>query len=121
MNEVTNGVDRGKLVTGVIIVAMGVMFLLDRMNVVEFHDVIRRYWPMFFVLLGVPKLFQRGTIWAGLWLITFGVWLQMVRLHLFDLTYGNSWPLLLIALGAGMILRTFLESAIPREDENAPR
>lgn len=121
MSEVTNRVDRTKLVSGVIIIIMGVVFLLERMNVVEFQDVIRRYWPMFFVLLGLPKLFRRDTIWSGLWLIAFGAWLQIVRLHLFDLTYRNSWPLLLIVLGSGIILRTFIESAIPSEDENAPR
>jgi hypothetical protein len=42
----------------------------------------------------------------------------MVRLHLFGLTFRTSWPLLLIALGAGIIIRTFIESAMPGEGEN---
>ena len=119
MNEITQQrIDRGKLVGGVILIGIGLIFLLDRMGVADFGDVIRRYWPMVLVLIGLPRLFRRDTFWSGMWMITLGVWLQMVRLHLFGLTYRSSWPLLLIALGAGIILRTFIDSAIPKEGEN---
>lgn len=120
MSEMTQRIDRGKLVGGVILIALGVVFLLDRIGVAEFSDVFRRYWPMVLVLIGLPKIFRRETFWSGIWLITLGVWLQMVRLHLFGLTFRTSWPLLLIALGAGIIIRTFIESAVPEENENAP-
>lgn len=118
MSEMTQRIDRGKLVGGVILIALGVVFLLDRIGVAEFGDVFRRYWPMVLVLIGLPRIFKRETLWSGLWMITLGAWLQMVRLHLFGLTFRTSWPLLLIALGAGIIIRTFIESAIPEEGEN---
>ena len=120
MNELSRELDRGKLVGGIILIAIGMVFLLDQMNVIEFGRVIRRWWPMFIILFGVPRLFKREMFWSGMWFITVGSWMQLVRLHVFGLTFRNSWPLLLIAIGAGIIVRTFIESAIPGENENAP-
>ncbi|HUP47477.1 MAG TPA: DUF5668 domain-containing protein, partial [Thermoanaerobaculia bacterium] len=97
-------------------IALGVLFLLSRLEVADFGQLVRRYWPMIVVLVGLPKLAARDTVWSGLWLITVGIWLQMAHLKIFDLTYGSSWPLLLIALGAGMIVRAVVESLLrPRE------
>lgn len=118
MNEVTQRIDRGKLVWGVILIGLGVVFLLNQIGVAEFGHIFRRYWPMILVLIGFAQIFKRETFWMGLWMITLGAWLQMVRLHVFGLSFRTSWPLLLIALGAGIIIRTFIESAIPREGEN---
>jgi hypothetical protein len=39
------------------------------------------------------------------------VWLQLVTLHVFDLTWATSWPLLLMILGGGMVLRAVFEGA----------
>jgi len=110
-------VDNGSLVAGFILIALGTVFLLDRLNIAEFGDVFRRYWPMILVLIGLPKLFRRERLWSGLWLITLGVWLQMARLQLFGLTFRTSWPLLLIALGGGITLRALMEAAAPKEEE----
>jgi hypothetical protein len=105
----------GMLMTGAILIFIGTLFLLDRIEIADFGDVMRRYWPLILVFIGLPKLFRRETVWSGLWLITIGVWLQMARLHLFDLTYRNSWPILLIALGAGLIARAFFDLMVPAE------
>jgi hypothetical protein len=98
-------IDAGELGWGLILIAVGVMFLLDRLDIADFHYVIHHYWPMFLVALGVSKLFSARTVWNGLWLIAVGLWLQISALHLFGMSYGDSWPLLLIAAGACVILR----------------
>ena len=120
MNEINRSVDTGKLVAGVILIGLGILFLIDRIGVADFGYVFQHYWPMVLVLIGLPKLFRREAFWSGMWLVTLGVWMQIVRLHLFGLTFSNAWPLLLIAIGAGMIVRTFIQSAIPNGDQNAP-
>lgn len=97
----------GTLVAGIVLIVFGVLFLLDRADVTDFGDVVRRYWPMFVIGSGVMKI-SRGEIWNGLWLLAVGSWLQLVTLHLFGLTYGSSWPLLLIVLGGGMMLRALI-------------
>lgn len=117
MNDRRQRIDGGALVGGLLLIGLGSLFLLDRLHVADFGDLVGTYWPLIIVVIGVPKLFHPRTVWSGLWLMAIGVWLQAVRLHWYDLTYGNSWPLLLIALGAGMVLRTFFESTARREGD----
>jgi hypothetical protein len=104
------------------LIAVGVLFLLDRLHVADFGDVVRMYWPMIVVIFGISHLLRRESVWSGVWLISAGVWLQCVRLHLLGLTYSNSWPLMLIALGAGVTLRALTDrGAAKREGEASER
>lgn len=121
MNETTNEVTAtehqnkmGYLVSGMVLVTLGVLFLLDRFDVADFGDVIRTWWPLFVIVPAIPKLFRRETLWSGLWMLTMGIWFQFVTLRLFGLTWSNSWPIVLIAAGAGMIARTLIESSARR-------
>lgn len=121
MNETTNEVTAterqnkmGYLVSGIVLVILGVLFLLDRFDVADFGDVIRNWWPLFVIVPAIPKLFRRETLWSGLWMLTIGIWFQLVTLRLFGLTWSNSWPIVLIAAGAGMIARTLIESSAYR-------
>jgi hypothetical protein len=108
----------GSLVSGIVLIVIGVLFLIDRFSGIEFGDVIRTWWPLTLVAVGVSRLFTgRDTIWNGLWLVAVGCWLQIVQLHLFGATYRNSWPLLLIALGAGMITRALIDPSLRRRGE----
>lgn len=104
----------GSIFTGLMLIALGTLFLLDEMDIADFSDVIRRYWPMILVLIGVTKLLDRK-IWGGLWLIAIGAWLQMVRLGLFGLTFHDSWPLILVIVGVGMIGRALYDATRRRE------
>jgi Domain of unknown function (DUF5668) len=118
MIDSTRKFDTGALFTGIVLIAFGLLFLLDRAGIADFSDIMREWWPMFLVVIGVTKIASRR-LWGGLWLIAIGAWLQVVHLGLFGLTFGTSWPLLLIVLGAGMIVRTLVESA-RRRDEDPP-
>ena len=109
MNEQQRRLDLPTLATGIIVTAFGVLFLLDRMNIADFGDIMRRYWPCILILIGIPQLFRREKVWSGLWLITLGVWMQIAHLRLFGMTWRTSWPLLLIVAGAGMIARSLIE------------
>jgi len=118
MNEVVKKkIDMGALTGGIVMITLGVLFLLSKLEIADLHDVIRRYWPVIIIIVGATKLFSRETIWGGLWLIAVGGCLQISHLRLFGLTYRSSWPLLLIVLGAGMVLRTFVDSMFPRREE----
>ena len=114
MNEaVRRRIDPDSLFTGLVLVAAGVAFLTG-----DFGNVIRNWWPMLLVLVGIPKLFHRRTLWVGFWLISVGAWLQLVRLHLFGLRYGNAWPLLLIVVGAGIALGAVFDVTGGKRDES---
>ena len=115
--EAGKKIDTGALTGGIVMITMGVLFLLSKLDIADFHHLIRQYWPVIIIIVGATKLFSRETIWGGLWMMAVGGWLQIAHLRLFGLTYRSSWPLLLIVLGAGMVLRTFIESMFPRREE----
>ncbi len=102
-------IDSSALFTGLLLIGVGTLFLLDRLRVADFGDLMRTWWAMIIVLLGVPRLFHRRSVWSGLWLIGVGAWLQIARLHLYGLTFRNSWPLLLIIVGAGIALKAIFD------------
>ena len=106
--------DPDALFTGLVLIAAGIAFLTG-----DFGAVIRHWWPMIIVLVGVPKMFHLRTMWQGIWLITIGVWLQLVQLHQFGLTYSNSWPLLLILVGAMIALRALFDVTGGTRDESS--
>jgi len=106
---------------GFLFIAAGTILLLQRLGISDFGWTMRRFWPVIVIVIGASKLFHRGTIWAGLWLMSIGVWLQMVTLHIYGFTYGSSWPLLLVILGGGMIVRTIADSFRRRDAEEGER
>jgi hypothetical protein len=115
--EAGKRIDAGALTGGIVLITLGVLFLLSKLAIADFGDLIGSYWPVIIIIVGATKLFSRETIWGGLWMMAVGGWLQIAHLRLFGLTYRSSWPLLLIVLGAGMVLRTFIESMFPRREE----
>jgi len=122
MNEATRRADGRGLFWGLALIAIGTLFLLDRFGVTDVDFVIRRFWPLIVILLGVSKLLRGGQAWSALWLIAIGAWLQLTTLHVFGLTFHSSWPLLLIVLGAGMVVRTFFDVGGRRgsDDSDSP-
>jgi hypothetical protein len=96
---------------GLLFIAAGTILLLQRLGISDFEWTMRRFWPVIVIVIGAPKLFHSKTVWSALWIVAVGVWLQMVTLHISGFTYASSWPLLLILLGAGMIVRTIAGSA----------
>jgi predicted membrane protein len=51
----------GNLWWGLVLIALGVLFLLDNMNVIEFGEAIRTYWPALLILWGVSVLLRRSS------------------------------------------------------------
>jgi hypothetical protein len=121
MNSGKRQIDGDQIFWGLFLIAAGAILLLQRLGIANMSWTIRHYWPLIIIVIGVSKLVHRGTIWAGLWMISLGVWLQMVMLHIYGFTYRSSWPLLLIILGAGIVLRTITESARRRDAEEGER
>ena len=105
-----------RVVFGVAIIAVGVLLLLDRLDFVQLHSVWRA-WPLFLVALGISHLIQGwGTheVGSGAWLVLIGLWLLVGNYGVWGLGFGRSWPLLVIATGASMIVKAVL----PRPAEN---
>lgn len=110
MNERAHRIEPAPLAGGLILIVFGALFLADRLEMADFGDLISRHWPLIIVAVGVTHLASRDTIWNGLWLIVLGTWLQIAHLGVFGMTYRNSWPLLLIVLGVGIVGRAFFDA-----------
>ena len=114
MNTNRRHIDTDGVFWGLLLMTGGIALLLQRFGIVDLWRT-RTFWPLIIVVIGMSKLIHRRSVWSGLWMIAVGAWLQAVTLHLYDLTYGSSWPLLLVVLGAGMIGRTIVESLRRRD------
>lgn len=105
----------GAVAAGGVLLALGVLLLLDTTGTVRVQAG-QLIAPMVMIAIGASILLDgscapsapgrhrpRGT--SGFWLIGIGVWMLVSQTHLFGLSYGTSWPLLLIMMGLMMAIR----------------
>lgn len=93
---------------GVALVGLGVLFLLDNLNIVEARDFFRTLWPLLLIAWGLSKvLFGRaGEKLFGVLAAAFGGLILGNRFLGWGLNVaGLFWPLLLIGLGLNMLFR----------------
>jgi hypothetical protein len=111
-NDSLRPVHPGRVGAGAVVMAMGIVMLLDRSDLVGPYA--WRAFPGFIlVLLGLTGAIgnwracagRRGTPLSGLWLILVGCWLIVNALNFFGMTYRTSWPFLIIAAGTMVVLR----------------
>ncbi len=105
---------RGSLVAGILLLAVGVAFLLDNFGFIYIGEPVSHFWPLIIVALGLVRILQaensrerrKGFGW-----VFFGLWLLVSVLHMFGLTFHNSWPLLLIGFGINAIWKSITPQA----------
>ena len=109
-NETTHTNTRAssQVVIGLLVVAFGVLFLLDNLNIIYLRHVIF-FWPLAFVASGLVALFSDGPRSGritGIVLIAIGVAMTMNRLGYYFISWRTFWPLVMIALGGLILYRT---------------
>lgn len=98
----------GGLTVGLVLLGLGVILLLRELGVITGSIFIPGWWALPIVALGVAKLIgaRRGkSVGEGVTLTLIGAWLYLAQSGFHGFTYGNSWPLVLVAIGAGMVAR----------------
>ncbi len=93
------------MIWGWFLIGIGVLFLLDRFRVVNLPN-IGLMWPLVFVAIAAIHVIERRPGGAVMFLLM-GAWFQACTLEWHGITYGKSWPLLLIAVGIGIVVRAF--------------
>lgn len=104
---------RTQLLWGVLLIAIGAVILLDRLDVIYLHDyyALWHYWPLILLVFGLNKLLtpvSAKQVLSGLWLIFFAAWWYISYEELWNLSFYSSWPALLIAWGVGLVLEPLL-------------
>ena len=107
----------GALMAGLVLLAAGAAMLLDTTGTLSIQPG-RLIGPFVLIGLGASLLAgghscvgRDGTsrshdgTFSGLWLIGIGCWLLVSHTHVFGLTFGTSWPLLLIWMGLLISIR----------------
>ena len=98
-----------QLMLGVVVVAIGVLFTLDNLGVLDARDILR-FWPVALLVFGIAQVMHARTTARGfagvLWILAGGFLLGR-QLGLFDVRLGDLWPLLLVALGGFIVWQAF--------------
>jgi hypothetical protein len=94
-----------QLLIGILIIAVGVLFTLENVGVLDAHQYLR-YWPAALIVVGLAKLWQGGGGAAGGSVFVFaGVWLLLQSMDIVTISLWNLWPLLLVLAGGSMVWR----------------
>jgi len=121
----------GRFALGVFLIALGTLALLGQQGIIA-HGFWRHGWPWIIVILAAVQIATAGSaqrLADGVVFGLIGVWLVLVVSHWHGLTYSNSWPLTLVAVGAGHVVKALASSFLPegsrgrlwmRADERGP-
>lgn len=96
---------------GLLIVAFGLVLLLDQEGIVSAHYVYRFFWPAIFVFFGLEFLVscrgRGGRGLAGVLMLAFGLLLLAGALGFVNVGFQTLWPVALIIWGIWVITRSF--------------
>jgi len=93
------------LIAGLLIIAFGVLLLLDQEGIVPISHVLR-FWPLILIVPGLVKLFQGRTTEErvfGAVLVFFGLLFQFSALGFRHFEFSHLWPLIIIVAGAWIL------------------
>jgi len=129
--ETKIGYSRKGLAVGFLIVAIGLILLLDQQGMVSASYVFRFFWPAVFIFFGIQTAVCRGNsarLMVGILMVAFGCLLLLGALGILRVGLYSLWPLLLIIWGVWVIGRAFggdgalsfkIKAAIRDKFENA--
>jgi hypothetical protein len=96
------------IVIGSFLLLAGGSLLLENFGLIDIGP-LWRFWPLILIGLGIAKISDaasRREQGAGVWLLLLGLWFMVSIFQIGGLTFGDTWPAILIALGASMIWKS---------------
>jgi hypothetical protein len=100
---VKRAVHRDRIIWGLFLVALGVVLLLDRVGPWRMPG-LGQLWPVILIVFALVRLFE-GRPGSALTLAGLGFWFLAVEFTWYGLNWLNSWPLALVAVGLGIVVR----------------
>ncbi len=96
----------GKILAGIIIIAIGIILLLGTLGL-NMDINIGDFWPVILIAIGIKIMATHTSskdIFWGLFLFILGIMFQLRRLDIFYFTFHDIWPFILIYIGIQIIL-----------------
>ncbi len=113
---------QGRIFWGLMLIALGVLFLFDQLGEIDFGEIVSRYWPAVFIVIGLSILFGSGLRSAGpaLFFILFGAFFLLMRLEVLHHSLWHYWPVFVIAAGVWVLVRPAFEKSGPPGGKKSP-
>jgi hypothetical protein len=100
---------RKRIIFALILIGIGALAVLQNTNMIDIGS-IWTLWPFLLVAFGINHLIgtrNPSEIGTGIWLCFLGLWLYVSLEGVWGLSFGTSWPMLLIAWGLSMVWKSF--------------
>ncbi len=101
------GLTPGRLMAGIGVIALGIAFLLDQFDILDFGSTVGTWWPVILMVIALAQLATRSTAnWFGS-TVLFAVGALLLASNL-DLLPGGFWstfwPIFIILIGVSILL-----------------
>lgn len=107
-------------ITGLAIIAVGVGFLLDVLNIFEFGNFAGTWWPLAVILAGIIILLNdaRSYLWA-LVVMAAGVMFQLRELDMLMINpWQLFWPVVIIVVGLSVVFSRAPHYRVSKSDRD---
>ena len=108
----------GEIFAGLIIMGVGVLFLLRNVDLIEFQ--FQKIWPLIFLVIGVARLLS-GQSWESrsdsIFWFFMGAAFFIGSNHVWGLSNHDTWPLILIGVGLGILGKSIARQNRSRTQE----
>lgn len=95
-----------RIITGLVILAVGIAAFLDALNVINFWQHFGTWWPLALIAAGVLTFINdfRNFVWA-IAMVVLGVLFQLRTLDVVDFNiFALIWPVIIIAIGVSVLI-----------------
>ncbi|MDD8021012.1 MAG: DUF5668 domain-containing protein [Acidobacteriota bacterium] len=102
--KTANRVRERQVFWGLFLIIIGILFLLEQLNIIDFGQTLADYWPAIFILIGLLIYISRGfrKSASALFLILLGVFMILIKMERIE---RYLWPSLLILVGLWILFR----------------
>ena len=119
-----NGDDGRRAVWGVVLILSGIMLMVVRFSRMSFLPEGYVWWGGVVTAIGLVSIVtarKAETVGTGVTVSLLGLWFVLVTNEMFGLTWYNSWPLALVAAGAGTVAHAIAAYWLPDPKCASPR
>lgn len=96
-----------QILTGLLVLGLGIGFMLDALNIMEFGAAMRTWWPTVIIAISLVALVSNPRMWV--WPLATAAFGTLLLLRNFDIVTFNVWsliwPSIFILVGLSIIFR----------------